>query len=446
MTIEAIKLFLLTLSVSTSSVSTIYSNDSSEYSIQTADLTKYSVTPIEGAEYICKNLYDFEKSYNEFNPDLDPLTANSVENLIPLFIESQGGQIKGILIDLNDECGYITIGYDYEIFDIQSKGNQPFYDYSGYEYFFSTTTGYSFYDTDLNDWVSINKENISEEKDWENVKLNHGQYKGQEKDQSGNGKIVDTLLYVHDKYGYDYYDYYSASLDMDGYQQYELSAYKTVGKDNGYSSEGNCWIVSAFNVLQYIAKTKYTNMYFNYKVGYDAKQNEPNIYSKHFDNDGNCKEKIQKDDGTIVDKWELTNYSFPLLYGIIREYVDGKFKKCDDGYIWETKDIIKYMCTFFGNSIDIDTHYDWFFFADYIVNEIINERPALWFTLYDTYGSHAMAVCGYKYYKRERKFGVFTFSTFKLFYELKDGHSTESRWFDISGFNLNLGCLVFFKY
>lgn len=233
---------------------------------------------------------------------------------------------------------------------------------------------------------------------------------------------------------------------MDGYQQYELSAYKTVGKDNGYSSEGNCWIVSAFNVLQYIAKTKYTNMYFNYKVGYDAKQNEPNIYSKHFDNDGNCKEKIQKDDGTIVDKWELTNYSFPLLYGIIREYVDGKFKKCDDGYIWETKDIIKYMCTFFGNSIDIDTHYDWFFFADYIVNEIINERPALWFTLYDTYGSHAMAVCGYKYYKRERKFGIFTFSTFKLFYELKDGHSTESRWFDISGFNLNLGCLVFFKY
>lgn len=124
MTIEAIKLLLLTLSVSTSSVSTIYSNNSSEYSIQTADLTKYSVTPIEGAEYICKNLYDFEKSYNEFNPDLDPLTANSVENLIPLFIESQGGQIKGILIDLNDECGYVTIGYDYEIFDIQSKGNQ----------------------------------------------------------------------------------------------------------------------------------------------------------------------------------------------------------------------------------------------------------------------------------------------------------------------------------
>lgn len=445
MTFEAIRLLLLTLSLSVSNVSTIYSNDSYSYSLQTAD-SKYLATPIECAEYICKNLNDFEKYFNDCNHDLDSLSATSVENLIPIFIENNADQIKGILIDLNDEYGYITVGYDYEIFDIQARGNQPFYDHEGYEYFFSTTTGYSFYNTDVKKWISVDKENVSEEKDWENFKLNHSQYEGKEEKESGNGKIFDTSSYVKDKYGSEYTEYSSSSIGMDGYNQFELSAYESIGVNDGSYSEGNCWIVSAFHILQYLAKTKYTNMYFNYEIGYDAEQNEPNIYAKHFDSDGNCREQIQKSDGTICEKWELTNNRFPLLYALIREYVDGKFEKCDDGYIWETRDIIKYICSIFNNSIDIDTHYDWCFYADYIVNEISNSRPALWFTLYDTYGSHAMAVCGYKYYKRERKFGFFTYSIYKLFYELKDGHAKESRWFDISGFYFNLGCLAFFNY
>ncbi len=446
MTIEAIRLLLLSLSTFASSVITIYSNNSSEYSIQKVDTTKPFATPIECAKYICEHLKDFEEYFNEYNPDLDPLTATSVENLIPLYIENVGKQIDGILIDLNDEYGYITVGYDYEIFDIQAKGNQPFIAHSGCEYFFSTTTGYSYFNTSLNDWISANKDSVSEEKDWGNIKLNHGQYLGQEKEQSGNGKIVDPLLYVQDKYGYDYYDYFSASLDMDGYEQGNLSAYETIKEDGKSYSEGNCWIVSSFHILQYLAKTKYTNMYFSSFVNYDAKQNEPNIYSNHFDSNGNCKEKIKINDGTIADKWKLTNKEFPRLYANVREYVDGKYQKCDDGYIWETRDIVKYMCNKYGHDIDTNTHYNWNYHADNIVDEIINERPALWFTLNDTYGSHAMAVCGFRYYKKERNFKFFTYSTFKLFYELRDGHTTESRFFDMSGHKFNVGCLVFFKY
>ena len=44
MTIENIKLLLVMLSLSASNVSTIYSNNSSEYSIQTADSTSPYIT------------------------------------------------------------------------------------------------------------------------------------------------------------------------------------------------------------------------------------------------------------------------------------------------------------------------------------------------------------------------------------------------------------------
>lgn len=84
---------------------------------------------------------------------------------------------------MNDENGYITIGYDYKIFDIQVKGNQPFFDYPGYDYFFSTSTGYSYYDTKIKDWSSINKDDNSNQNDWKNIDLSQGLYKDQEAGQ-----------------------------------------------------------------------------------------------------------------------------------------------------------------------------------------------------------------------------------------------------------------------
>ena len=120
--------------------------------------------------------------------------------------------------------------------------------------------------------------------------LNQRTNKGQDTDQTGNGKIVNTKDYVLDKYGSGYSLVNSHSLDMDLYLQSDLSVYKTIEQDGQAYSEGNCWIVSAFHVLQYLAKTKYTDMYSDDIVTYDAKNEEPDIYSKHFDNNGNCKE------------------------------------------------------------------------------------------------------------------------------------------------------------
>lgn len=434
MVFKSLELLLVILSLSSPTAPTIYSTNTIDS----------SVTPIESAKFICDNLVKFEDYYNAAFPDTVPLSASSVDDFIPLYIENQGEQIEGILIDLNEENGCITIGYNYEIFDIQVKGNQPFYDYPGYDYYFSTSTGYSYYDTKINDWSSINKDNNSDQNDWKNIELNQRTYKGQDTDQTGNGKIVNTKDYVLDKYGSGYSLANSHSLDMDLYLQSDLSVYKTIEQDGQAYSEGNCWIVSAFHVLQYLAKTKYTDMYSDDIVTYDAKNEEPDIYSKHFDNNGNCKEKTTKYDGTIVDKWQLNEKVFLEFYTEVRRFVNSEFKKCDGGTEAETSYIVKRVPKNHGHTIDYANHYRWGAYTNYVKYKIDSNIPCIWSTKNDTYGAHSMAVCGYKYYKKTTKFWIFNFYTYKLFYELRDGHLDKPAYYDISG-HIGISCLTFFK-
>lgn len=449
MTIQALKLLLLSLSLSSSTIQTIYSNTSniSNQYIESGFDSSSSITPIKGAELICDNLTKFENYYNEIFPNSDKLIATSIENFIPLFIECEGSQIEGILIDLNDANGYITIGYDYEILDIQGKGNQPFYDYPGYKYFFSVTNGYSYYDSQIDEWLSVYQDNNSEEKDWNNIELNSRTYDGQLKDQTGNGKIFDTNKYVYDKYGYGYGLNRSASLSMDGFSQDELSVYYSIGTDNIEKTEGNCWIVSAFNVLQYLATVNLTNMYFskNDKVDYNAKKEEPNIYSKHFDSNDRSKETVKiKSTDEIKDKWKLSNNKFPKLYYDVRNFVEKTYKKCDGGYVWETANIVKQIANQYNYNISYKNCYRWGAYVDKVKNKIDLGIPCIWSTSNDTYGAHSMAVCGYKYYKKTTKFWFFTYSTYKLFFELRDGHSKDDRYFDVSG-HIGFSCLTFFN-
>ncbi len=345
---------------------------------------------------------------------------------------------------MNDENGYITIGYDYKIFDIQVKGNQPFFDYPGYDYFFSTSTGYSYYDTKIKDWSSINKDNNSNQNDWKNIDLSQGLYKDQEAGQTGNGKITDIKEYVLDKYGSGYSLVRSRSLDMDLYLQYDLSIYHTIKDDGYFYSEGNCWIIFAFHVLQYLAKTKYTDMYSDDIVTYDAKNEEQDIYSKHFDENGNCKEKTTKYDGTIVDKWVLNETVFPKFYTEVRRFINSEFKKCDGGTEAETSYIVKRIAKNYGHTIDYENHYRWGAYTNYIKYKIDSNIPCIWSTTNDTYGAHSMAVCGYKYYKKTTKFWSFNFSTYKLFYELRDGHLEKPTYYDISS-HIGISCLTFLK-
>ena len=59
--------------------------------------------------------------------------------------------------------------------------------------------------------------------------------------------------------------------------------------------------------------------------------------------------------------------------------------------------------------------------------------PLLWSTSSGTYGSHTMAVCGFKYYSKTTSWWTFSSTNYVLFYELRDGHSTQPRFFDMTG-------------
>ena len=59
------------------------------------------------------------------------------------------------------------------------------------------------------------------------------------------------------------------------------------------SSEGSCWVISAYNVLQYMADNHWKDMpQQTDMVTYTPSKDEPNIYSKYFDSKGNNKSKL----------------------------------------------------------------------------------------------------------------------------------------------------------
>ena len=95
---------------------------------------------------------------------------------------------------------------------------------------------------------------------------------------------------------------------MTGYTQWNLSCYKENTVSNNSvtrSSEGNCQVVSAYNVLQYLADTKWANSTMpksTSMITYAPSVSEPNIYSRYYNN-GN----------SFVCQYELINrtYYFP---------------------------------------------------------------------------------------------------------------------------------------
>lgn len=433
MTLTAIKLLLLSLSIT--------SNVSSHKLVTTSS----SITDIDdGILYICENLLEFQDNYNSSFPSEPQMHATEVENMIPLTIIDEDDQFEGILIDLNDDCGYITIGYDYQIYDIVADGEQPFIEYPNKEYSFTTTNGYFYFDEDINDYLSINEENNSAEEDWTEILLNRRTYLGHESGASGNGKIENIDDFVEDKYGSEYTLYQANSLQMNGYNQSELSVYRTYDKNNSKITEGNCWIVSAYNVLQYLSEKYFSDMYSNDYVVYNAKLEEPNIFSKHFDENEVSLETVRLDNGESIPKWDLTYNMLPKLYAEIRRFVDTTYGKCDGGTSWETSNIVKQIASNYNHTINDIRHYMWGRYAYNVINYIDSNVPCIWSTSNDTYGAHSMAICGYRTYRKEIPFLCFKIINKKLFYELKDGHERESRFFDVSA-HIGFSCLTFFE-
>lgn len=394
--------------------------------------------PTSVSEFIEDN---FTKFVDEYNLSLDDSEekweAKYIENKFPILVNECGAEYEGIFLDFDFDNGYAIVGNDYTFLDFSTVGVSPYEGIVASEYYFSSAVGY-YYLKDGN-YLSINDENNADESIIYEEALSQPTYAGQTDKKTGCGEIRDTYAYVNDKYGDGWILERNNSLAMKSYRQWNYSVYRHNKIKNGIvssSSEGNCWVVSAFHVLQYLAETKWTKMPKSYETeAYYPKVSEPNIYSLYYDSRGNNISNKLYVNNTTSNEFELIGSAFmwPKLYNQVRRHVDEKYKHIEDGMAWDTSEIIEYIANLYGYGVNAVEHYFWGFYTDTGTYKIDSGLPLIWSTTNDTYGCHSMAVCGYKYYYRTTGWWIFKITQYKLFYELRDGHNDTPRYYDMSG-------------
>ena len=397
-----------------------------------------SISAKESAEELKRVFSDFVAEYNvqaRVN-----WRAVRIEEEFGITVKENEEEKEAYFLDFDDNNGYAVMGEDYKLYDLQTSGESPFKGKTFDKCYYSVGGGYSYEVT-----ANIFSSNDSDIAGDDSLYVYNEHYDGQAEDAVGCGDIDDPALYVKSKYDGEWTLGSNKSLTMQGYTQSRLSSYihnKIVDDTIQPYSEGNCWFVSAYHVLQYLADEKWSNAPKSWEkwIAYDPAVNEPNAYSTFFNEKGEERTSLLQDDqGNTAYEWEFASSSgtmlFPELYTEVRKYTDQKYKLYKGGYIWQTSNIIENIADSYGHDVDTTSHFLWFFFTGKIVNKIDAGLPSIWLTATGTYGQHAMAVCGYRYYTQQRKILWFNHTDKKLFYELRDGHSAAAKFFDVSGFH-----------
>lgn len=404
---------------------------------------------------------NFDKMVVEYNKQSDlKWNASYVEDRLEITIDTGIDKYAGIFLDFDEDNGYAVLGKDYTFLDFAIDGESPYKGIESDSYYYSALSGYLYFNGI--EYINIDFEkNGSDNALYEVNYEEWGKYKGQKKDKEGCGNIVNTDLYVQDKYGDGWKVSEQKSLPMqvgEMTMQYKLSCYKTKsfdGKIVWESSEGNCWVVSAYNVLQSIADS--TGIYRNkvsamrkvwlgddlykssYVVDYDPKIMEQDLYNKIFDSQGNnISKKIETFNGKVINEKELCaeKYKFPKLYSEIRQYVYKNYKNFDGGTVYATANIINEIGKQHGYLFDakgtvLNGIYGYSGIHSIDLNLPFCFSVSSWSNA--GYGNHTMAGCGYRIYFKDAGWWIFKRTLYKYFYELRDGHNKEKIFFDLSG-------------
>ncbi len=417
------------------------------------------------AKYIEDNFTLFVKKYNEISEE--ELNAKYVENSFDISIIDHDSKKEGVFLDFDYDNGYAIIGNEYIIYDFKTKGESPYKNVNSESYCFSTINGYLYIKN--GQYVNVDAEKNMSESCLDNISFGSKKYEGQNK--AGCGNISNTNVYMKDKYGSDWIlsnektlamatGKYTRQMNLSCYIDYSYS-----GDSLYYSSEGNCWFVSAYNVLQSLADAqgafkekidKYKNDYskplmpnINDIVNYDPKIYEYSLYKKVFNDKGeNIYGSIKSISGKTHYKTEVVNTVFPKLYTDVRKYVYNAYGKVNGGTVYNTANIIN----------EIGRQYGYDFKAKgtiaaglYSGSGIASINMMLPFVLCTSsasnagYGNHLMAGCGYKIYSKTSGWWIFKSTSYKYFYELRDGYSNQPVYFDLSAWT-GFGGMVLLDY
>lgn len=403
------------------------------------DSDSHSVT-----SFICDNFAKFVSKFNEQSDD--KWFASHISDSFDITIEDCGTTYNGVFLDFDSDNGYAVIGGNYMLYDFVISGESPYLNIGAKStiYKYSTSNGYMYLSNGV--YLSVNLDNL-----WNSNDSNHQfydkHYDGQDSDSTGCGNIIRPDNYIKDRYGDGWSLEKRKSLGMNGHRQLSLSCYyenkiskdKSTGIENVETySEGNCWFVSVYNVLRYMGNSQWFNLpSYGNMVSYNPVVSEPNLYSKYYDNSGNniTKKLYYNNNTSFVYQHYLRQptFNFNKLYTDIRELVNAKYKKVDGGTISESCAIIERIAQKYNYSVDALEHFDWVNYVNSVANRIDQSIPSLWSTSNDTYGSHTMAVCGYRFYTKTTGWWIFKTKETKALFEIKDGWSEDSRFYDVSG-------------
>lgn len=409
------------------------------------------ISSFEVANFINNNFDDFVSNYNEYcNAKWN---ATYIEKMFEITISDCGKMLDGFFLDFDSKNGYAVVADNFTIYDISIAGESPFLNIESNKYEYISSKGYYYLQGEK--YLSVEPVNDQTISEFEHTFYGK-HYKGQGSDSVGCGDIINPDAYVQDKYGNGWLLEDHKSLSMTGYSQYNLSCYienriekdKTTGADTVRQiSEGNCWFISAYNVLKYLAGSHLLKMMnASAKVmNYNPAVEEPNLYSKYFDANGNNKtKKLYYDNKTKYvyqhvlrpEKQYSPNYiyNYDEIYVQIRHLADTKFKKVDGGTISESCSVIERIAEKYGYNIDAVEDFIWGEMINNVVSSINNYIPSLWSTSCNTYGSHTMAVCGYRHYTKTTGWWIFQQKETKTFFEIRDGWTTDPRYFDVSDY------------
>ncbi len=315
----------------------------------------------ETAEYIESHIDTVKELFVELGFN-DSLT--SVDKSYQIVIDDMNEKNEGVLLDFNDDNGYLLIGDEAAIYDYEITGPSPLENLTEFDVqiYYLPLSGYHFLIE--GQLVPIN----SNENDFDNTLLSDP-YEGQELD--GAGGIVSTATYVADRYGsgYSLYQYhylsYSTSHDM-----FDLSVYWRY-EDNLRYSEGNCGLVAPFNVMNYFStKSAYSNLPdYADRVTYNPIYHEWDV---HY-------EKMIESSEYQLNS-DLTD--FPELYISARTNTYDQYGRVESFTIGQSSGIIEMTMDEYGYDINFREDVLWgaFNYKQYLDDD----KPLMWSTSTNT--------------------------------------------------------------
>lgn len=261
--------------------------------------------------------------------------------------------------------------------------------------------------------------------------------------------------YIKEKYGDGCKFDCSATLKCEANTQLELSTYIDI-KNDYVLSEPNCTLTACYHVFKYLATNK--------KKLFTMDISEGTPYKPLFEEEGAYLNFALKADqgyairdgverfygGNNVTK-EIKNRN-----GLYRSIRKASFATKSSWYssngmdIWQSSQLAERVANEYGvkgfNAWE-DMHYNTYVGTQAFKDNFEKKsNPIIFATSTGVYGSHQIAVFGYRFYRIDNKVLWFNVTEWKCILDVFDGWSKDKRYFDITDYNGNIGGFVIYGY